>query len=63
MPYVILFNSEWPVRPCGHLKYKLASDRATKIEQASANRFHHTIKLASEKDIDKELMLWCPIFL
>lgn len=41
-----------------HLNYKLASKRATKIEQASPNRFHHTIKLTSEKDIDKELLSW-----
>ena len=41
-----------------HLDYKLASKRASKIEQASPNRFHHTIKLASEKDIDKELITW-----
>src|ERR1700761_9409686 len=41
-----------------HLNYKLASKRAGKIEQASPNRFHHTIKLVSEKDIDKELINW-----
>jgi len=28
------------------------------VEQASANRFHHTIKLTSEKDIDAELLAW-----
>jgi hypothetical protein len=41
-----------------HLNYKLVSKRASKIEQASSNRFHHTIKLTSEKDIDKELINW-----
>jgi len=41
-----------------HLSYKLASDRVTKVEQASANRFHHTIKLTKTKDIDKELLNW-----
>ena len=41
-----------------HLNYKLASKRAGKIEQASLNRFHHTIKLASEKDIDRQLIDW-----
>ena len=41
-----------------HLNYKLTSKRVTKVEQASANRFHHTIKLTSEKDVDKELLNW-----
>ena len=41
-----------------HLNYKLKSKRVAKIEQASANRFHHTIKLSSGKDIDKELLGW-----
>jgi len=41
-----------------HLNYKLKSDRVTKVEQASANRFHHTIKLTKPKDIDKELLSW-----
>src|SRR5579862_9228002 len=41
-----------------HLNYRLGSKRASKIEQASTNRFHHTIKLTSEKDIDKELLTW-----
>jgi len=41
-----------------HLNYKLTSKRISKVEQASANRFHHTIKLESEKDIDKELLGW-----
>lgn len=41
-----------------HLNYKLTSKRVTKVEQASANRFHHTIKLLSAKDVDKELLTW-----
>jgi len=41
-----------------HLNYKLTSKRVTKVEQASTNRFHHTIKLTSEKDVDKELLNW-----
>src|SRR5205085_12643507 len=41
-----------------HLNYKLTSDRVTKAEQASRNRFHHTIKLTKQKDIDKELLTW-----
>ena len=41
-----------------HLPSKLQSPRVTKVDQASANRFHHTIKLTSEKDVDVELMGW-----
>lgn len=41
-----------------HLNYELTGDRVSKVEQASANRYHHTIKLSSEKDIDKELLTW-----
>ena len=41
-----------------HLNYKLTSKRVTKVEQASANRFHHTIKLTTEKEVDKELLNW-----
>ena len=41
-----------------HLNYKLTSGRVSKVEQASANRFHHTIKLMTEKEIDKELITW-----
>lgn len=41
-----------------HLNYKLTSKRVAKVEQASANRFHHIIKLTSEKDVDKELLNW-----
>ena len=41
-----------------HLDYKLKSDRVAKVEQASANRFHHTIKLTKPKDVDKELLGW-----
>jgi len=41
-----------------HLNYKLTSDRVSKIEHGSTNRFHHTIKLTKTKDIDKELLTW-----
>src|SRR6188474_572723 len=36
-----------------HLNHKLTSKRVSKVEQASVNRFHHTIKLNSGKDIDR----------
>jgi hypothetical protein len=32
-----------------HLNYKLTSKRVSKAEQASANRFHHTIKISGVK--------------
>ena len=41
-----------------HLNYKLSSKRIAKVEQASTNRFHHTIKLSNPKEIDKELLTW-----
>ncbi len=41
-----------------HLNYPLKSKRVSKIEQASANRFHHTIKIDSVEDINKELLGW-----
>jgi hypothetical protein len=41
-----------------HLNYKLTSKRVSKAEQASTNRFHHTIKLSSVIDVDKELLNW-----
>ena len=41
-----------------HLNYRLSGKRIVKVEQASANRFHHTIQLHSVKDIEKELLGW-----
>lgn len=41
-----------------HLNHKLSNKRISKMERASANRFHHTIKLTNPKDIDKELLIW-----
>jgi len=41
-----------------HLNYKLTGNRIGKAEQASANRFHHTIKLMSPDDIDGDLLSW-----
>jgi hypothetical protein len=41
-----------------HLSRKLTSKRVSKVEQASPNRFHHTIKLNSVKELDKELIGW-----
>lgn len=41
-----------------HLDRRLTNKRVSKVEQASTNRFHHTIRLDSVKDIDKELIGW-----
>lgn len=41
-----------------HLSRKLVSNRVSKVEQGSVNRFHHTIKLSDAKEIDKELLSW-----
>ena len=41
-----------------HLKNKLMSKRVSKVEQASPNRFHHTIKVSTPKEVDKELLGW-----
>jgi|SRR5690242_20473426 len=41
-----------------HLSRKVSGKNVSKVEQASANRFHHTIKLTTPKDINKELLGW-----
>jgi hypothetical protein len=41
-----------------HLDHKLVSPRVVKVDKASANRFHHTVKLSAEKDVDRELLGW-----
>jgi hypothetical protein len=41
-----------------HLNHQLTSPRISKVEQASANRFHHTIKLTAPDDVDGELLGW-----
>ena len=41
-----------------HLNRKLTSKRVSKVEQASANRYHHTIRLSDVKEVDKELLTW-----
>lgn len=41
-----------------HLNHKLTNKRVSKVEQASANRFHHTFKLTKTKEIDAELLTW-----
>lgn len=40
------------------LSKSLLSTRVDKIDQVSANRYHHRFKLVSVKDVDKELKSW-----
>lgn len=41
-----------------HLNYELKTPRVSKAERASANRYHHTIKLTKDSEVDKELLGW-----
>ena len=41
-----------------HLTRKLTSKRVSKVEQASTNRYHHTIRLSDVKEVDKGLLTW-----
>src|ERR1700760_4645804 len=41
-----------------HLNHRLTSPRVVKVEQASANRFHHSIKLNDPADVNDELLQW-----
>jgi hypothetical protein len=38
--------------------YPIQSQRITKTEQVSKNRFHNEVKLASPGDVDEELLGW-----
>jgi len=41
-----------------HLNHSIISPRINRVVQASANRFHHTLKLTRPEDVDDELMQW-----
>jgi Domain of unknown function (DUF5655) len=41
-----------------HLSHKLIGSRIAKMEKASANRFHITVRISLLKEIDKELLSW-----
>ena len=41
-----------------HLNHKIKSKRFLKAEQASANRYHHTLQVNSPAEIDEELIGW-----
>jgi uncharacterized protein DUF5655 len=38
--------------------YKIDNPRITKLEQHSARRFMHTVRLAQESEVDAELLKW-----
>ncbi|MEP7284205.1 MAG: DUF5655 domain-containing protein [Chloroflexota bacterium] len=38
--------------------YKIDAPRITRTQQLSARRFEHTVKLASESDVDEQLLTW-----
>lgn len=38
--------------------YRIENPRVTKVEQHSARRFMHTVRLEKEADIDVELLKW-----
>ena len=41
-----------------HLNHRLDNPKVNKVEQASPNRYHHTVRLNNQKEIDKELLSW-----
>lgn len=38
--------------------YKIENPRITRVQQLSARRFEHTVKLEKETDLDDELLIW-----
>src|SRR3954463_2807144 len=38
--------------------YKIDAPRITRIQQLSARRFEHTVKVESQSDIDEQLLTW-----
>ena len=38
--------------------YKLDDPRITRVQQLSARRFEHTVKVESEGDVDEQLLKW-----
>ena len=41
-----------------HLNHKVKNKRIQKAEQASANRYHHTVQVNSPAEVDEELLGW-----
>jgi hypothetical protein len=40
------------------IDYKIDAPRITRVQQLSARRFEHTVKVESRSDIDEELLMW-----
>lgn len=38
--------------------YKIEDPRITRVQQLSARRFEHTVKLERESDVDDQLLTW-----
>lgn len=38
--------------------YKIENPRITRVQQLSARRFEHTVKLERESDVDDQLLTW-----
>lgn len=38
--------------------YKIDDPRITRVQQLSARRFEHTVKLERESDVDEQLLTW-----
>ncbi len=38
--------------------YKIDDPRITRVQQLSARRFEHTVKLAKKSDVDAQLLKW-----
>jgi hypothetical protein len=38
--------------------YKIDNPRITRVQQLSARRFEHTVKLERESDVDDQLLTW-----
>lgn len=38
--------------------YKIDAPRITRVQQLSARRFEHTVKVESKNDVDEQLLTW-----
>ena len=51
-PRITSFNLEF------RTDYKIDDPRITRVQQLSARRFEHTVKLERESDVDEQLLTW-----
>ncbi|MEO8609439.1 MAG: DUF5655 domain-containing protein [Chloroflexota bacterium] len=56
------FAGVHPRKTCFNLEfrtdYKIDHPRITRVQQLSARRFEHTVKLERESDVDEQLLMW-----